>query len=72
MLPVVAAIHHAHAFLPSEAGEAAIAGGSALGETETNHETHEGQGRPHDQRTVGWGGGSEIFRNNLIFEQIVM
>lgn len=54
-LPVVAAIHDAHAFLPSEAGEATVARSSALSEAEANHETQEGQGRPHDQRTVGRG-----------------
>ena len=47
MLPVVAATHDAHAFLPSEAGEAAVAGGSGL--SEADHDTQEGhQGQPHD------------------------
>ena len=53
ILPVVAAMHDAHTFFPSEAGEATVARGSALSEAEGNHETQEGQGRPHDQRTVG-------------------
>lgn len=52
MLPVVAAIHHAHAFLPSEAGEAAVAWAPGL--SEADHDTQEGQhGQPHHERTVG-------------------
>ena len=52
MLPVVTAINHAHAFLPSEAGEAAV--GGAPGLTEADHDTQEGQhGEPHHEGTVG-------------------
>ena len=52
MLPVVTAINHAHAFLPSEAGEAAV--GGAPGLTEADYDTQEGQhGEPHNEGTVG-------------------
>ena len=38
--PVAAAVDDAHALLPPEAGEAAVAGGSGL--SEADHETQEG------------------------------